>query len=55
MAKAKASELPCEQCGATKDLLHGERFLSVENAWITQTLCRTCATALPSGAYRWDP
>ena len=46
---------PCASCGATTDLVHGERFLSVENEWRIQTLCKTCIAQLPAGSYRWDP
>lgn len=58
-AKPKKSPdtVTCAQCGTTvvdTDAIYGQRFLSVENEWRPQTLCRSCAQQLPADQYRWS-
>jgi len=47
----------CASCGtmvSDTDAVYGQRFLTVENEWRLQTLCRSCASQLPADQYRWS-
>jgi len=59
MSKSRKSPdtVKCANCGNAvpdSDAVYGQRFLSVENEWRPQTLCRPCAEKLPADQYRWS-
>jgi len=55
--KRSPETVVCAQCGnpvAETDAVYGQRFLTVEAEWRSQTLCQSCAGKLPPDQYRWS-